>query len=1012
MHPIRRAAATVALAVMLHATLADAALAATRNWAAPINGFAGTAANWNPAVVPTSSDSCVYDFNSSYDVSFANLVPTVAAQIVDWGHVGLILNTPHTVSANAIVGRTAGIPCSLSVREGSLSLLGNTFVGGLSGTTGVMRVDSGTSAALFGTNATAVIGENGGIGTLLVAKGGFASLGSFNRVGWNGGNGTLRVVGTNDSVPSDRSTLIANGGGGVLALGNIGGTGRLEVTDGAWFVGTSILLAPDATSTGSLHVGGASTEDSARVSLQNDLLIGRNFLNGIGSGAGSVTVAAGGVLEVSGKTFTFDPSGTVSGQLTIRGGSRMITSGLYLSDPTTDLRFTGGRLQIRGDSLSLQGHRLDLNGDSGTPRLDLINGASCVVNSGSAPALRVGRTGSAQLRVLGGSNLFVHDFNAQIGDSAGSNGAIEVSDVSTLTVDEVLLVGRAGTGTLNVNIDGQVLVDQLGVSTAATGNGTVTIATGGLLRATTDLQLAGVSSGASGATGLIQVEGGGLLDLRGFPSSGTVWDGGTLAITNGGRANFAGTLVHHGTLDLTDGAVDGVLLSMQPGSVLTGSGDVHASVLSTGDTTASIVSGTELTMGHEAFPLGYAFGGTLTVGAGHVTLRDADSAAVGSVILLGGKLTGPAGGTFLPAGRRLAGNGTIEGTFRPSGYVLATGVGLSFSGAVLRTGQGMNGSKFRFLPGGSFLGRGRIEATVQVDSGAVMAPIGDVTLGNALAASSVTLDGTGLVGPGVEWDLDGTDTTRVNGLLRLARGFVFPNLAPLLIRTGGRLAGNGDITGGTIVAGALDPGAASETGRLGFAQLRMRNSSVTTFDVGAFATGDRDTLAATANAALGGQLDFRLGSGFAPAIGDSFLVLSAPSVTGTFSSVTIAGSPATGWIQLRYRANAVWAHVIGAGLDAPTGDAPRALRFAALGSPSHTLAFALDLPRASDATVELFDVGGRRLATLHRGPLAAGAHRLTADDDAAPEGGLVFARAVLRDAAGTTTRTARAVKLR
>jgi hypothetical protein len=71
--------------------------------------------------------------------------------------------------------------------------------------------------------------------------------------------------------------------------------------------------------------------------------------------------------------------------------------------------------------------------------------------------------------------------------------------------------------------------------------------------------------------------------------------------------------------------------------------------------------------------------------------------------------------------------------------------------------------------------------------------------------------------------------------------------------------------------------------------------------------------------------------------------------------------------------------------------------------------FALELPAASAVEVAIYDLGGRRVRTLHRGPLEAGRHDLTWDGGgaagrrAAP--GVYFARAT----AGVTTDTRRIV---
>jgi hypothetical protein len=72
----------------------------------------------------------------------------------------------------------------------------------------------------------------------------------------------------------------------------------------------------------------------------------------------------------------------------------------------------------------------------------------------------------------------------------------------------------------------------------------------------------------------------------------------------------------------------------------------------------------------------------------------------------------------------------------------------------------------------------------------------------------------------------------------------------------------------------------------------------------------------------------------------------------------------------------------GAVVDVPPGPAasPRALRLTASPNPwAGALCFALDLPAAEDADLEVFDLSGRRVAHLRPGGLAAGRHTLPWD---------------------------------
>ncbi len=921
MHPHLRPVATLALALALHATVVDAVFAATLSFVPPAGGSASLAANWNPAQVPTTSDSCLYNLNSQYEVSYDASTTQVRGQLVNWGDTRINAFSPHTVTGRIHVGRTAAQACTLTLRQAEITQTGGTFVGTSNGTSGVLKIQSNLSQLTVQGVQPIRVGDNGGSGTLIARIGGVLQSDPQLAVGWNGGTGIVRVDGVSSADSSDRSRMhIVSPNLSLSYFGNVGGAGRLEVINGAWAeFDRAVTFGLSTGSTGELHVGGASTRDSARAEFHEGLNIGHNDGPLQPGGGGTATVAGGGVVVVDAPTIVGDDHGSDLARLNVRANSRMQTRGLYLQGPNADLNHTGGRLQITGNSFVLGDRPLVVNGNQANPKLDLMNVTQCTVTSATSPAMRIGSTGSGELRILSSSDVHVAGFNALVGDSIGANGNLEVTgNSSTLTVDDVLLVGRAGTGTMLVNQNADVICDQLGVGTQPTGDGSVVIEnTGSLVRVLTDLQLAGLSTGASGAPGSILVNNDAELRLEGTPTCGTIWGTGELTVNSGSQLTLSGTLVNRGRLAVTGAEVDGGTIQPVGGGTVTGWGTVASPIVALLDTTGSVTALNTLALGDAANPLGIAFAGLLDVGAQAVTLADADSAVLGTVAISGGTLTAPAGGLHVLAGRRLRGTGTIDGNVRPAGRLIATtSNGLTLKGLLLNTGQGVNGTKFRFASGASFVGNGVIDASVVVDSGATILPTGALTLGDAQAASSVTVNGVLFPGPGVNVTLDGTDTTRVDGRVQLSGGVLIPSFTPVHVRPAGTLSGNGGVSGITVLAGTLDPGLASRR-KLSFEQLRMRSTGRIVFDVGSIAAGQRDTIDASSIATLAGTLDLRLGSGFSPAPGDSFLVVSAPVVTGTFSTFTVGGQPAAGQFELRYRSNAVWAVVSAPGLDAP-----------------------------------------------------------------------------------------------
>ncbi len=178
-----------------------------------------------------------------------------------------------------------------------------------------------------------------------------------------------------------------------------------------------------------------------------------------------------------------------------------------------------------------------------------------------------------------------------------------------------------------------------------------------------------------------------------------------------------------------------------------------------------------------------------------------------------------------------------------------------------------------------------------------------------------------------------------------------------------------------------------------------------------------DALDVAGTATLAGTLALTPDPVHPPQAGDLFLVLSAGSVDGTFDAVTWNGAPLADQAYVSYGAHTVYVAVPGgvSGVgDGSAGEAAPPLRFAPAGATGGgLLAFALDLPRAAEAEVKVFDLRGRLVGTLASGPLAAGPHRLELRGGGRDlASGVYLARAVIRQGAATMVRTARTVIVR
>ncbi|NOT32725.1 MAG: hypothetical protein HOP12_01000 [Candidatus Eisenbacteria bacterium] len=1017
MKNFRRIASAFGLVLSFQLLLADFVRAANLDWINVAGGAAGVQNNWNPAQVPAAIDRLLFPLNNTYTVTFGSAVPASDELGLRDGVVTFRFPTAHTATTLLGIAQT-GDTAKLTIDTGSLTLLRNLYVAAPAGHQGTLTVTgSGTSVTASSATGRTSFGDQGA-GIFNILDGATVTLANPPEFGMlPGGQGTLVVSGVSSTSPFPRSRFIVNNSSTDPMEIGTNGTGHAGVLFGAKMdVTGSMFMGQNFGGVGTLVVAGLGASDSARLNVGGNLHVAHNELAGTAANSGLFSVQSGGVADVAGSTYLFDPDGS-AGELEIREGARFETGSLFVGNPATELDFTGGYLQVRGGTLDLNGNPLTIGSATGVPILELHDNAQAVINSPTAPALNVGGNGLGGLSVLYGSDLTVHDFNAIVGDGANNFGDLTMKHAgSSLIVDHALLVGRAGQGQFSASDGSQATVHSLGIATQPGSEGSVNIlGTGTSVHVTDTFELAGLSSGASNAPGIVRVYNNADLWLDRPVISGNVWPTGELYVSSDAVLHLAGSLINRGVMDLDLGNTLGGVIQPIAGGQIVGSGQALSSIFAVADTTGRITPDGFMHLGSDTSPLGFHFLGTLDVPGFVVTLHDADSAVVGNVQFTGGLLNGPPGGIHVGLDKRVTGTGRISGPIRPVGRILSTGAsGISFRGPVLGVGQGMNGTRFRFEPGSSFVGFGRLEASIQVDSGAVILPTSDVTLGRAPLASGVTIDGALVIGPGVEVDLNGTDSTRVNGLVAMTRGFIENAVtSPLLIRPLGRLAGNGTLVGTAVNNGTIDPG--PSVNDLHFERLVMQSSSHTLFDVGNFAAGERDTITSSGSMTIAGALHLNALPNFTPVVGDSFQVLAYASHTGTFDLLTLNGVPVMNSMQIVYGPASAWVKIVQPIVDVPetpVASSGRALQFSSPGSPSRSLAFALELPEAAQVTIELFDVRGRRLTTLQDGSLSAGQHRFDANAPSTAGAGLYFARAVVRGGHETVVRTVRAVRLR
>jgi len=675
----------------------------------------------------------------------------------------------------------------------------------------------------------------------------------------------------------------------------------------------------------------------------------------------------------------------------------------------------GGKLQVIGGLLDTNAEPLSIGGGGGTPVVELLDGATCAIGYVGLQGLELGTTGPGRMNVKSGSLLVSNLSGIALGAVAGRTGTLFVDD-ATVSTNKRLAVGSQGDGNLVARGGATVTAFDMDLATVAGSSATVTVADPGTnVNVTNFLHASGTSSAGSGSPSTLVVSNGGHLNLNRAGVCGTAWPGSELQVNGTGVLAMAGTLNVKGAVSFAGGSSDGGAFSLEPGAVLSGSGEVLSSVTSLTDTTMEVVLTGPMTLGRADRADGFNLNGSLILNGYTATLLDADTARVGSIWLAGGRLVGPPAGLSLQG--RVLGSGTIEGGARNRTTIVAdASPGLSFSGMLESYGRSVSGT-LRFLAGGGFLGRGTLAGSVHVDSGAVMTNDGVLTVGNVSAPGVVDIEGTVHAGPS-NVAFYPSDTTRVGGTITLHGGLILSSpVSEMRIRHGGLLNGAGTSTIKTIVDGTLAPGdpLGQRFGTINMSALVMRPTGTLEIELGSISLGEADKIAGVGQADLAGTLDIRRVSLVANP-GDSVQVLAYTSRSGTFANVTLDGGPTAGVLEVHYNVDGVWIVFPSGLLDVPGGPggnaAPRALAFSALGSPGAAPRLELALPLASEVRVELFDLGGRRLAILEDAVLPPGWHRLARGLDDMPSGELCFARARIANASGVTTRVTRVVRIR
>jgi fibronectin-binding autotransporter adhesin len=498
-----------------------------------------------------------------------------------------------------LVGNSIGSVGTALVDAATLNVPGQVFVGygannatAVAGAcTGTMTVQNGSTVNITGADAELVVGLfAGSTGAMTIQGGSTVTLAGNGFVGLSAAVtgspafptavGTLNVsgIGTTLTVTGAANALIIGGGNG-------GGSGFLNVTNGAVVTTPFLTIGNDPTSTGAVVVSNATLIVTTELDLGD-------------GGNATLSIQNGGTVLVGGNAFP-GPTTAVTGAITLTGAQSSLTvlgaavvGGDF--DATTGNPLPGGTGSITANA----GTRVNLG-----PTF-LFGGATLTVNTGTLGNFTVaglddGVTGSSvgSVAVGSGSTLTIDTSNNPNLLSFFSGVISGAGGVTKTGLGTQVFTGGVNTYTGPTGINGGVLafgtLNDLGLGTAINFNGgTLQYGTN-----TDDISVRTVTINAGGAT--IDTDGNNVTFANPIGNNGP----GGLTKTGPGTLTLAAANTYGGVTTVLNGT-----LSVASDANLGISGSVAGA-------TAGILSFTGTTTTSRAFAMN---GGTIAVAAGKV----------------------------------------------------------------------------------------------------------------------------------------------------------------------------------------------------------------------------------------------------------------------------------------------------------------------------------------------------------------------------------------------------------
>ena len=832
----------------------------TIQWVGPNGGNWGTAANWSPTALPSSTDDVLIGIPDS--VTFSTGSSTIDKLYSATGSLLTVSNGAFTVN------NTSNLQGSLALSGGTFTSTAQMTVAGTTLLTGGTETGAGTT---FADGVTTLF--NGFSQTVTLDGGHILQLGGAGSVAdtttalsgetLNLNNGAQLIIASSATLTDQTTT------GNTTAL-TIGGSGAAAVTNDGTYTktgnGTTVVNVTFSNS--------GTLSNPVHVNIQN------GTLDLAGGGTDSwVTYSGAGTIQFGNGTRTLDANSSITANAAFSGGTTTI-NGTYSAASTN---VSGGIANLPIATASLGA--VTVSGGA----LNLDNLSTAMASASSLTQSAGTLTGIGTLTVAGTSLL-----TGGTETGAGTTFADGVTTLfngfsQTVTLDggHILQLGGAGSvadtttalsgETLNLNNGAQLIIASSATLTdqTTTGNTTaLTIGGSGAAAVTND----GTYTKTGNGTTVVNVT---------FSNSGTL-------------SNPVHVNIQNGTLDLAGGGTDSWVTYSGAGTIQFGNGtrtlDANSSItanaaFSGGTTTINgtySAASTNVSGGTANLLIATASLGAETVSGGTLNLDNLSTAmaSASSLTQSAGILTGT--GTLTVAGTSLLTGGTETGagtTFADGVTTLFNGFSqtvtldgghilqLGGAGSVADTTTALNGETLNLNNGAQLIIASSATLTDQTTTGNTTA----LTIGGS-GAAAVTNDGT--------YTKTGNGTTVVNvtfsnsGMVNVEQGTL--QLVGMLT----------DLAGGSLFVenATLELGVVSEGADVGFGgtggllKLDSTVSNSLSAAISATSTGGASTTIHSAGSVTSTAAD----AIDVTSAGGSISLTSAGTVTGALNGLFIA----------------------------------------------------------------------------------------------------------------------------